>query len=81
VTALARASSSFTGKLQTHPVVREDSPQEENCKCLTVIKIWSWFPDGCPAQRQTGGLIVGQKITSASISISRMKCKTDMTLD
>jgi hypothetical protein len=31
-----------------------------------INEIWSWDPDAIPALRQTGRLIVGHKLTSAS---------------
>jgi hypothetical protein len=44
MTALARASSNC--KWQTCPLVREGTPHQQTCNCLTVIRIWSWVPDG-----------------------------------
>jgi hypothetical protein len=38
-TALARASSIYTG--QTRPLVRESAPQKQDRNCQTVINIWS----------------------------------------
>jgi hypothetical protein len=51
---LARVSSSC--KRQTRPVVREGAPHQQTRNCLTVIKIWSWAPDGCFISRETGRL-------------------------
>jgi hypothetical protein len=31
----------WSGKRQTSPLVRENAPHEQDCNCLTVIKIWS----------------------------------------
>jgi hypothetical protein len=64
---VGRPSSTCTSKLQTRPLVREGAQQEENCRCLTVIKIWSWAQGGCPVSRRTGRLTVGRKTTSTSI--------------
>jgi hypothetical protein len=33
-------------KRQTHPLIREGAPQEQDRNCHTVINIWSWAPDG-----------------------------------
>jgi hypothetical protein len=30
---------------------------------LTVIKVWSWAPDGCLMPRQAGRLTVGRNVT------------------
>jgi hypothetical protein len=56
--ALARASSSC--KRQTRPLVREDAPHQQTRNCLTVLKIWSWAPDGA---RHEDRLAVGRNIT------------------
>jgi hypothetical protein len=46
ITALTRASSNY--KRQTCPLVRERARDINKIRnCLTVIKIWSWSPDGC----------------------------------
>jgi hypothetical protein len=58
---LAKASSNC--KQQTHPLVRESAPHQQVCSCLTVIKIWSYVPDGCFIPRQTGRLSMGHNIT------------------
>jgi hypothetical protein len=50
-------------KGQTRPLVREGAPHQQNRNCLTVIKIWSYAPDGCLTPRQTGRLTVGRNIT------------------
>jgi hypothetical protein len=55
-------------KLQTRPLVRDCDPHHETCYSLTVIKIWSWAPDGYLTPSDTGRLIVGRKITSASVA-------------
>jgi hypothetical protein len=60
MTALARTSSNC--KRQTHSLVRESAPHQQTRNCLTVIKIWSWSPDGCFIPRQTGRLTVGRNI-------------------
>jgi hypothetical protein len=44
MTALARTSSNC--KRQTRPLVRDNAPNQQTRKCLTVIKIWSYAPDG-----------------------------------
>jgi hypothetical protein len=59
--ALARASSNC--KRQTRDFLREDAPHQQTRNCLTVIKIWSWAPDGCLTPRQTDRLTVGRNIT------------------
>jgi hypothetical protein len=61
MTAVTRASSNC--KRQNRPVVREGAPHPQTRNCLTVIKIWSWAPDGCLTARQTGRLTVGRNIT------------------
>jgi hypothetical protein len=58
-----RITANFTSKLQVRPLVRKSAPQHEARKCPTVIKIWSWAPDGVPTPRQIGRLTVGSKIT------------------
>jgi hypothetical protein len=60
-TTLARASSNC--KRQTRPLVREGAPNQQTSNCQTIIKIWSWAPDGCFIPRQTGWLTVGRNIT------------------
>jgi hypothetical protein len=60
MTALARANSNC--KRQTLPVVRESAPHQQSRSCLTVIKTWSWAPDGFFIPRQTGRLTVGRNI-------------------
>jgi hypothetical protein len=47
-TALARANSTY--KRQTGPLVRDDTPQKQDCNCQTVLNIWSWAPDGARHQ-------------------------------
>jgi hypothetical protein len=61
MTALASTNSTY--KRQTRPLVRGGAPHQQTRKCLTVIKIWSWAPDGCLTSRQTGRRIVGRNIT------------------
>jgi hypothetical protein len=68
--ALARASSSC--KRQTCPLIRERAPHQQTRNRLTVIKIWSWAPDGCLTPRQTGRLIVGRNITLTQLSQLRV---------
>jgi hypothetical protein len=71
-TALARASGTY--KRQTHPLVREGAPrnQEHNCQTYSVfraeIKIWSQAPDGCFIPRETGRLTVSRNKESDSDS-------------
>jgi hypothetical protein len=60
ITALAKTNSNC--KRQTSPLVRDSAPHQQTRKCLTVIKIWSWVPDGCFIPRQTGRLTVGRNI-------------------
>jgi hypothetical protein len=71
VTSLARLRSNCTRKLQTHPLVREGTPQQEIRKCMTVIKILSWPPDGGLTPRQTDRLTIGRNITSTSAQLGR----------
>jgi hypothetical protein len=58
MTALARTSSNCTRK--TRHLVREGAPHKQTRNCLTVIKVWSWGPDGCLTPRQNGQLTVGR---------------------
>jgi hypothetical protein len=51
MTALVRATSNC--KWQTCPLVREVAPHQQILSCLTVIKMWSWAPDGCLTPKQT----------------------------
>jgi hypothetical protein len=53
-------------KGQTRPLAREGAPHRQTRNCLTVIKIWSWAPDGCLKPRQTGRLTVRRNITLIS---------------
>jgi hypothetical protein len=55
---IARPSRNCTSKLHTRPLVIEGAPQEDNHKCPTVIKIWSWVPGGCLISRQIIHLVV-----------------------
>jgi hypothetical protein len=50
-------------KWQTRPLVREGAPYQQTRNRLTVMKIWSYAPDGCFIPRQTGRLIVGRNMT------------------
>jgi hypothetical protein len=59
----ARMTANYRSKLQTRPYVGEGTPQHEDRRCPTVIKIWSSAPDGCPTPGQTGQLTVGLTIT------------------
>jgi hypothetical protein len=59
-TTLVRASSDC--KWQSCPLIRETAPYQQTRNCLTVMKIWSWDPDGCIIPRQTGRLTVGRNI-------------------
>jgi hypothetical protein len=61
ITALSRTSSNC--KWPTRPIVSVGAPPQQTCNSLTVIKIWSWAPDGCLTPRQTGWLTVGRNIT------------------
>jgi hypothetical protein len=49
VTALTRCCRNCMSKLQTHPLIRDGAPQEENDRCPTVIQMWlrglRWMPD------------------------------------
>jgi hypothetical protein len=64
MTALASTNSSCLG--QNRPLVREGVPHQQIRDGLTVIKIWSWAPDGSLTPRQTGRLTVGSNITLTS---------------
>jgi hypothetical protein len=47
----------------TDPSSRQrERPTSTNYNSLTVIKVWSWAPDGCFIPRQTGRLTVGRNI-------------------
>jgi hypothetical protein len=61
MTALAMASGNCEGQIR--PILREGAPHEQTYNCLTVIKIWSWAPDGCLTPKQPGRLAVGHNIT------------------
>jgi hypothetical protein len=61
MTVPARANSNC--KWQTHPLICEGAPHQQTHNCLTVIKIWSWIPDGCLTPRQTGQLTIDHNIT------------------
>jgi hypothetical protein len=54
MTALTRTSSNY--KRQTHPLIREGAPRQQNRKYLTVTKIWPWASDGCLTPRYIGRL-------------------------
>jgi hypothetical protein len=54
------ASSNF--KRQTRPLVREGALNQQTRNCQTIIKIWSYAPEGCFIPRQTGRLTVGRNI-------------------
>jgi hypothetical protein len=60
-TALARPSGKY--KLQIRPLARTGTRHQEKRKCPTVIKIWSWAPNGCLRTTQTGRLTVGRKVS------------------
>jgi hypothetical protein len=66
MTSLARTRSNC--KRQTRPLVREGAPHQQTRNCLTVIKIWSYAPNGCFIARQTGWLTVGRN-TQTQIQI------------
>jgi hypothetical protein len=51
-----------SGKWQIRPHIRESAPHQQTCNCLTVIKIWSYAPDGCFIPRETGRQTVGRNI-------------------
>jgi hypothetical protein len=70
-TALARTRRNC--KRRTGPLVRESAPHEQTRNCLTVIRIWSWAPDGCFIPKQTGRLIVGRNI---SLRLRHTRLKT-----
>jgi hypothetical protein len=56
VTSLERPSSTCTSKLQTRPLVREGTTQEENRTC------WSRVPEGGLIPGETGRMTVGPKL-------------------
>jgi hypothetical protein len=47
---------------KTHPLLREGAPHQQTRNCLTVIKLWSYAPDGCFITRQTGWVTIGCNI-------------------
>lgn len=49
--------------------VRDGTPHKETLNCLRVIEIWTWAPDVCSTQSQTGRLTVGCNTTSTSNSL------------
>jgi hypothetical protein len=61
MTALARTSSNC--KRQIRFLVRQGAPNQQTRNCQTIIKIWSYAPEGCFIPRQTGRLTVGPNIT------------------
>jgi hypothetical protein len=71
MTALARASSNC--KRQTRPLVREGAPTQQTRNCQTIIKIWSYAPEGCFIPRQTDRLSVGRNIR-LRLSNLHLKC-------
>jgi hypothetical protein len=58
--ALARTNSYCKG--QTRLLIRECTPHQRTRKCLTVINLWSWAPDGCFIPRQTDRLTFSRNI-------------------
>jgi hypothetical protein len=61
MTPLARTSNNY--KQQIRPLVKEGASLQQTRNWLTVIKIWSWAPDGCLTPRRTGRLTVDRNIT------------------
>jgi hypothetical protein len=70
MTALARASSNC--KWQTCSLIREGAPHQQTRNCLTVIRIWSWAPDGGLTPRQTDRLTICHNITLTWFEISHL---------
>jgi hypothetical protein len=74
MTALAKASRNC--KRQTRPLVRDGNQDQQTRNCQTIIKIWSWAPEGCFIPRQTGRLTVGRKIrlkTHSGVELSSVQ--------
>jgi hypothetical protein len=61
---LVRPRSNCTS---TYRPIRDGIPQQNTTKCPTVIKIWSWDPDGCPTPRQINRLTTRHNITSTTL--------------
>jgi hypothetical protein len=70
MTALAKDSRNCNW--QNRPLVRERATHQQTRNCLTIIKIWSWTPDGSFFTRQTGWIYVGRNI--------RLKLRPNRTL-
>jgi hypothetical protein len=55
--------------------VKNDRPvlssERATCNRLTLIKIWSWVPDGSLTSRQTGRQTVNRKVT-LTLSLSQL---------
>jgi hypothetical protein len=66
ITAPVRASNNC--KRQIRPPGREGATYQQTHYCLTIIKNWSWAPDGCLTPRKTDRLTVGRNITMTLIS-------------
>jgi hypothetical protein len=58
-------SNEVQRQLQTRPLVREGATHQQTHNCLTVIKLWSWVPDGCQTPNQSGRLIIGRNTLSS----------------
>jgi hypothetical protein len=61
-------SKIYIKQLNTSPVLHFILCSTTEYSCLIVIKIWSWAPDGCLTQRQTGRLTVDCNVTSTLTS-------------
>jgi hypothetical protein len=75
MTELARISSNC--KRKTRPLVRDSAPHQETRKCRTLIKFWSYAPDGCFIRRQTGRLTVGRNIRLVDVFLHREKVRKE----
>jgi hypothetical protein len=82
MTALARARRNC--KQQTCPLVTVSAPHQQTRNCLTVIKIWSWAPDGALTPRQTGRLTVRRIITltlTLTLNLTSCCCAVKIPMD
>jgi hypothetical protein len=59
-----KAQKQCMSKLQTHPLVREDAPNQETSIVRQKTKIYSWAQDRSPTPRQPGRLTVGRNLTT-----------------
>jgi hypothetical protein len=82
MTALARTSNNC--KRQPRPLMREGAPNHQTRNCQTIIKIWSYAPDGCFIPGLTGSLTVGRNIrlkTQTQPSVQKLSKKKENTTE